>query len=74
MNNEKQTSWDSADFLHDDKVAIEYLKAAIEECDAEFFVKAVGNVARARGMTSIARETQLGRQSPSHGSRAKGTK
>ncbi len=63
MTIERYTSWDSADFLHDDEVVIEYLKAAIEECDAEFFVKAVGNVARARGMTSIAQETQLGRQS-----------
>ena len=42
---------------------IEYLKAALEEDDPAFFMKAVGNVARAKGMTTIARETQLGRPS-----------
>ena len=61
MEKETYTPWDSADFLDSEEVIIEYLKAALEENDPEFFVKAIGNVARARGMTAIALETQLGR-------------
>ena len=63
MNKENYTPWDSAEFLTDDEVIIEYLKAALEENDPAFFMKAVGNVARAKGMTNIAQETQLGRPS-----------
>ena len=63
MNTENYTPWDSAELLTDDEVVIEYLKAALEENDPAFFMKAVGNVARAKGMTSIAQETQLGRPS-----------
>ena len=63
MSTEDYTRWDSAELLTDDEVVIEYLKAALEENDPAFFMKAVGNVARAKGMTSIAQETQLGRPS-----------
>ena len=63
MNKEAYTHWDSAELLEDDETRIEYLKAALEENDPGFFVKAVGNVARAMGMTMIAQETQLGRPS-----------
>ena len=63
MNSENYTAWDSAELLTDDGVIIEYLKAALEENDPAFFMKAVGNVARAKGMTTIALETQLGRPS-----------
>ena len=63
MNTENLTPWDSAELLTDDEVVIEYLKAAIEENDPALFVKAVDNVARAKGMTTIALETQLGRPS-----------
>ena len=63
MNRENYTPWDSAELLTDDELIIEYLKAAIEENDPAFFAKAVGNVARAKGMTAIAEETQLGRPS-----------
>ena len=57
------TPWDSAEVLDDDQVIIEYLQAALAEDDPELFVKAVGNVARARGMTAVAQETHLGRPS-----------
>ena len=63
MNTENHTPWDSAELLTDDDVIIEYLKAALEENDPAFFMKAVGNVAHAKGMTNIAQETQLGRPS-----------
>ena len=63
MSKEAYSPWDSAEFLNNDETVIEYLTAALEENDPEFFVKAVGNVARAAGMASIAEETQLSRQS-----------
>ena len=63
MTKEQYTDWDAADFLDDDEIVVEYLRAALEEDDPEFFIRALGNVARAKGMTSIAERAQLGRQS-----------
>ena len=63
MGKETYTSWDSAEVLDDDTVIIEYLQAALDEDDPELFVKAVGSVARATGMTTVAQETELGRTS-----------
>lgn len=63
MSEENYTPWDTAEFLTDDELIIEYLNAALDEDDPAFFMKAVGNVARAKGMTTIAQETQLGRPS-----------
>ena len=53
MNKENYTPWGSAELLTDDEAAIEYLKAALEENDPTFFRKAVGNVARGKGMITI---------------------
>ena len=54
---------DVIDFLHGDEMIVEYLNAALEENDPGFFAKAIGDVARAKGMTSISEATGLGRQS-----------
>lgn len=62
MTKETYTPWDSAEVLTDDEAIIEYLQAALEENDPAFFMKALGNVARAKGITSIAQKAQLGRQ------------
>ena len=42
-----------------------YLEACLEEAgdDAPFIAKALGNIARAKGMTQLANETGLGRES-----------
>ncbi|SPD74804.1 conserved hypothetical protein [uncultured Desulfobacterium sp.] len=42
-----------------------YLEACIEEAgdDAAFIAKALGNIARARGMSQLAKDTGLGRES-----------
>ena len=63
MSKETYTAWESAEFLEDDAARIAYLQAALEENDPEFFVKAVGTVARAVGLTAVAQETHLGRPS-----------
>ena len=54
---------DVIDFLDSDEMIVEYLNAALEENDPGFFAKAIGDVARAKGMTSISEATGLGRQS-----------
>ena len=51
------TTWDTAEFLTDAEVINEYLRAALEENDLAFFMKAVGNVTRAKGMTNIAQDS-----------------
>ncbi|MDE0286419.1 MAG: putative addiction module antidote protein [Gammaproteobacteria bacterium] len=58
----KIKKFDVVDFLGSDEAIIEYLNAALEEGDSDFFVKAVGDVARAKGMMKIAKTTGLGRQ------------
>ena len=58
----KIKKFDVVDFLDSDEVIIEYLNAALEEGDSDFFVKAVGDVARAKGMMKVAKSTGLGRQ------------
>ena len=55
--------FDVIDFLDGDEMIVEYLNAALEENDPGFFAKAIGDVARAKGMTSISEATGLGRQS-----------
>ena len=58
----KIKKFDVVDFLDSDEAIIEYLNAALEEGDSDFFVKAVGDAARAKGMMKVARTTGLGRQ------------
>ena len=55
--------FDASEFLDDDEVVAEYLTAALEDPNPEVFLAAVGHVAKARGMTTIAETTGLGRES-----------
>ena len=57
----KIKKFDVVDFLNSDEAIIEYLNAAIEEGDSDFFVKAVGDVTRAKGIMKVARSAGLGR-------------
>ena len=57
------TEFDPSAFLDDDDVVAEYLTAALEDDNPEVFLAAVGHVAKARGMTQIARNAGLGRES-----------
>ena len=62
MSKERYTPWDVTEVLDSDEMMIEYLNAALAENDPRYFAKALGNVARAKGMTSISDATGLGRQ------------
>ena len=59
------SKWDSAAHLQTVEDMALYLEACIEEAgdDAAFIVKALGTIARAKGMTQLARDTGLGRES-----------
>ena len=59
----KTTPFDAADYLDTAEARAEYMTAALETGDVEFIRDAVGVVARARGMTKIAKETGLSRES-----------
>lgn len=64
-NKTKTTPWDSAEYLKTDDDMALYLEAMIEESvgDPAAIAVALGNIARAKGMASIARKTGLGRES-----------
>jgi probable addiction module antidote protein len=55
--------WDPAEHLHTDEDMAAYLKAALEDGDAALIAAALGDIARAKGMTQLARATGLGRES-----------
>jgi probable addiction module antidote protein len=55
------TVWDSAELLRDEEDAAAYLNAALEDGDAEQLIVALGDIARARGMTQVARDAGVTR-------------
>ncbi len=59
----KFTPFDAADYLDSDETVAAYLTAALEENDPDLFLTAVKDVARARGMSQLAKDTGLGRES-----------
>jgi probable addiction module antidote protein len=63
--NIKTLPYDVAETLRTPDEMAAYLEACIEEADgdAAFIAKALGDIARAQGMTQIARQTGLSRES-----------
>jgi probable addiction module antidote protein len=57
------TEFDASAYLGDDEVVAEYLTAALEDPNPDVFLLAIGNVAKARGMSAIAESSGLGRES-----------
>jgi probable addiction module antidote protein len=57
------TPFDAADYLNDEETIAEYLNAALEDENPNLFLVAIKDVARARGMTQLAKDTGLGRES-----------
>ncbi len=55
--------WDAAEHLATKEDMAAYLEAALEDGDPALVVAALGDIARSKGMTHIARETGLGRES-----------
>jgi len=65
MNTIKLRKWDSAEHLKTEKDMALYFEACLQEAgdDAAFLAKAHGNIARAKGMSQLSRDTGLGRDS-----------
>src|SRR5699024_7244202 len=57
------SAYDSADYIHSDQDAVEYLMACMEEGgdDPAFLAHALGVVARARNMSELARDVGMSR-------------
>ncbi len=56
-------AWDPAAHLNSDEDFAAYLNAALEDGDPGVIAAALGDIARAKGMTNIARSAGLGRES-----------
>jgi probable addiction module antidote protein len=59
----KTRPWDAAEHLATEEDMAAYLEAALEDGDPALIAAALGDIARAKGMSEIARETGLGRES-----------
>ena len=57
------TVWDPAQHLKTEGDMAAYLEAALEEGDSALIAAALGDIARAKGMTQVARDAGLGRES-----------
>ncbi len=60
---EKLIKFDAAAYLNNKETIAEYLSAVMEKNDLDLLLAAVGDVAKARGMATIARDSGLGRES-----------
>ncbi|MBI5197914.1 MAG: putative addiction module antidote protein [Nitrospirae bacterium] len=63
MGKTKTRPWDAAEHLKTEEEMAAYLEAALEEGDPALVAAALGDIARAKGLTQIARKTGLGRES-----------
>jgi len=58
----KLRKFDASEYLDNEELVAEYLTAALEDANPEVFLSAIGDVAKARGMTAVAGSTGLGRK------------
>jgi probable addiction module antidote protein len=63
MSKPKTRDWDPAEPLVTEEDMAAYLEAALEEGDSALVAAAVGDIARAKGMSQIARDAGLERKS-----------
>lgn len=63
MAKTKIKSWDLVDHLKTDEDIAHYLEAVFEDGDPALVAAALGDVARAKGMSQVARDAGLGRES-----------
>ena len=64
VENKLQTQpWDAVEHLETDEDMVANLDAALEEGDPGLIVAVLGDIARAKGMTQVAREAGVGRES-----------
>ena len=59
----KTTNFDIAQYLDNKEVIAEYLSQILQNGNMSELLEAIGNVAKAKGMSQIAKDTGLGRES-----------
>jgi probable addiction module antidote protein len=59
----KITDFDISEYLDSEEMIAAYLSSIIEDNDWDLLIQAIGHVAKARGMSKIAEESGLGRES-----------
>lgn len=57
----KATKWDVSEYLESEADIAAYLNAALEDGDTSVIATALGDIARAKGMTQLAKETGITR-------------
>lgn len=57
----KTTKWDVSEYLATEEDMAAYLNAALEDGDTSVIATALGDIARAKGMTQLAKETGITR-------------
>jgi probable addiction module antidote protein len=63
MSKTQTIPWDAAEYLETSEDIANYLEAVFEDGDPALIAAALGDVARAKGMTQIAQAAGLGRES-----------
>ena len=63
MKKKTTRMWDAVEYLKTEEDMVAYLEAALEENDPTLVSAALGDIAKAKGMTDIAKKTGLGRES-----------
>jgi len=63
MSTIKTRPFDMANYLSNEEEITEYLRQVLEDGDPAELAAALGDIARARGMTQLARDTGLSRES-----------
>lgn len=59
----KVTTFDIAQYLDNKEMIAEYLSQVLEDGDMDELLEAIGNIAKAKGISQIAADTGLGRES-----------
>ncbi len=57
------TDFDISQYLDNNEIIAEYLSQVIEGGDMDELLLAIGNIAKAKGITQISKDTGLGRES-----------
>jgi probable addiction module antidote protein len=63
MSKTNISRFDATDYLGSEEMIAAYLNAAIEENDPELLLAAIADVAKARGITKVAQDAGVGRES-----------
>jgi len=63
MSKLEVTNFDITQYLDDKEVVAEYLSQILADGNTDELLDALGNIAKAKGMSQIASETGLGRES-----------